>query len=250
MRKGMKSDCSDDITALMQEITMNTKIKSTAIAVAVAGLFAAQTAAADTLVYGGVFPNGYVLVNINSVTPAQTLNNAAAGQFLMTDVTTSNTFNAWCVDIFHDLALSQSYNLQSASAFYTNLGDAGKATALSYLASNSLASVTDAEHSAAFALAIWEIVNETSGSGYSLTGGNFTGTSANSNVVTYANSMLGNLSGTITMTANVWAQDNPGTTQDLVVFAPVPEPETYAMMLAGLGLMGFVARRRKQNEAA
>ena len=35
------------------------------------------------------------------------------------------------------------------------------------------------------------------------------------------------------------------------VFAiPVPEPETYAMMLAGLGLMGFVARRRKQKEAA
>lgn len=27
----------------------------------------------------------------------------------------------------------------------------------------------------------------------------------------------------------------------------VPEPETYAMMLAGLGLMGFVARRRKQR---
>lgn len=29
----------------------------------------------------------------------------------------------------------------------------------------------------------------------------------------------------------------------------VPEPETYAMMLAGLGLMGFVARRRKQGQA-
>jgi hypothetical protein len=27
--------------------------------------------------------------------------------------------------------------------------------------------------------------------------------------------------------------------------AAVPEPETYAMMLAGLGLMGFIARRRK-----
>jgi hypothetical protein len=34
------------------------------------------------------------------------------------------------------------------------------------------------------------------------------------------------------------------------VAAPIPEPETYAMMLAGLGLLGFVARRRKQQSAA
>jgi hypothetical protein len=30
-------------------------------------------------------------------------------------------------------------------------------------------------------------------------------------------------------------------------FAPIPEPETYALMLAGLGVMGFVARRRRAN---
>lgn len=29
------------------------------------------------------------------------------------------------------------------------------------------------------------------------------------------------------------------------VLAPVPEPETYALMLAGLGVLGFAARRRK-----
>ncbi|MES2553545.1 MAG: FxDxF family PEP-CTERM protein, partial [Pseudomonadota bacterium] len=31
----------------------------------------------------------------------------------------------------------------------------------------------------------------------------------------------------------------------ITLTSAVPEPETYGMMLAGLGLMGFVARRRK-----
>ena len=30
---------------------------------------------------------------------------------------------------------------------------------------------------------------------------------------------------------------------------PIPEPETYALMLAGLGVVGFMARRRKQQRA-
>ena len=29
----------------------------------------------------------------------------------------------------------------------------------------------------------------------------------------------------------------------------VPEPETYAMMLMGISLMGFIARRRRGNQA-
>lgn len=37
--------------------------------------------------------------------------------------------------------------------------------------------------------------------------------------------------------------------QYTAVTAPVPEPETYAMLLAGLGLMGAVARRRKNRSA-
>lgn len=31
--------------------------------------------------------------------------------------------------------------------------------------------------------------------------------------------------------------------------APVPEPETYGMMLGGLGVLGFLARRRKAKQA-
>lgn len=36
----------------------------------------------------------------------------------------------------------------------------------------------------------------------------------------------------------------------MTIGAPIPEPETYAMLLAGLGLLGFAARRRKLKEAA
>lgn len=39
-------------------------------------------------------------------------------------------------------------------------------------------------------------------------------------------------------------------TDNHAVLAAVPEPETYAMMLAGLGLMGFVASRRRKNDQA
>lgn len=34
------------------------------------------------------------------------------------------------------------------------------------------------------------------------------------------------------------------------VTSPIPEPETYAMLLAGLGLLGFAARRKKLKLAA
>ena len=39
--------------------------------------------------------------------------------------------------------------------------------------------------------------------------------------------------------------DNVGALLDNVSVTAVPEPETYALMLAGLGLIGFSARRRK-----
>ena len=41
------------------------------------------------------------------------------------------------------------------------------------------------------------------------------------------------------------AEDTGQPNSMLFVLSPVPEPETYAMLLAGLGLMGFMTRRRK-----
>ena len=41
--------------------------------------------------------------------------------------------------------------------------------------------------------------------------------------------------------------DGTTATLDARITSPVPEPETYAMLLAGLGLMGAVARRRSKK---
>lgn len=43
--------------------------------------------------------------------------------------------------------------------------------------------------------------------------------------------------------------DNIGIVLDNVSVTAVPEPETYAMLLAGLGLMGTIVRRRKSKQA-
>jgi hypothetical protein len=46
----------------------------------------------------------------------------------------------------------------------------------------------------------------------------------------------------------IWTGASDGAESFFIVGTPaIPEPETYAMMLAGLGLLGFVARRRRQG---
>lgn len=53
------------------------------------------------------------------------------------------------------------------------------------------------------------------------------------------------------LTTQVWDSTQWYVTNNDLAFqatltAPVPEPETYGMMMVGLGLLGFLARRRKQ----
>ncbi len=53
------------------------------------------------------------------------------------------------------------------------------------------------------------------------------------------------------VTSVMWNTDFSGhSVIDDVTIGAIPEPETYEMMLAGLGLLGFAARRRKLQAAA
>jgi len=74
---------------------------------------------------------------------------------------------------------------------------------------------------------------DTTPNNYFLIGTNFAGvaTASTSNLkLYYFDSNFGDNTGSILVNVNA-----------------VPEPETYAMLLAGLGLIGFMSRRRRNN---
>jgi hypothetical protein len=52
-------------------------------------------------------------------------------------------------------------------------------------------------------------------------------------------------SGALRIGIHAQAFADGGSASFVTYAAPVPEPETYAMVLLGLGVVGFVARRRK-----
>jgi len=83
--------------------------------------------------------------------------------------------------------------------------------------------------------------------------------------VTFSGSAVSGLGGPVNFIGNTFSLSNllagnykvfaSGSVSDggmgvvgaLVNVTPVPEPETYAMLLAGLGIIGAIARRRKQS---
>lgn len=214
-------------------------------AVAASALAFGATAQADTLVVREVGTSAPVVISsaetegiglhalTNSGNPVSALN----GSFL-----------AFCVEPFQKVSdAAHSVGDSSYSAAFT----AAPSAPVQRLFDLYYGSATTTDSLAApFALALQELVTETSGS-YSLSSGTFTrvgfGTDGQQ-AVAAANTLLTSvLSAPDASTHLKLVEFKSGTSQDfLAATAPVPEPETYALLLAGLGAVGFAVRRRRR----
>lgn len=175
--------------------------------------------------------------------------NFSAGEF--TGLWNGNSFSAMCVDVNHDLSFGTTYTNYTAMtpAAYgftaTQVGLFNRLYTDYYATSH-----TNGVNAAAFQIAVWEITYDGNGAlnhgadTFTLgAGGNAT---AKSTAASWLSSLTPLASSAWTFTVlDSRVTGGQSATQDLLVAIPVPEPETYALLLAGLGLLGFVARHRK-----
>jgi hypothetical protein len=216
----------------------NTTMKNLAKTLVAAAAIAVSGAASAVTITSYTFSGSAVNIEFNSM--AQTL---SAGEInIVSDV---GSFATYCIELTQGLPVpNPTYSfgpyvsdwisrLVEVSGFY---GGADQS-------SNEVNTVLE---KTAFQLAIWEAVYDTAPG--DLTAGMFEVTAAGAGIVAQANSYLSAASllpvGSYP-TNKLFAFTSPNG-QDLVT--AVPEPSTYAMLLAGLCGVGFIARRRSQAQ--
>lgn len=160
----------------------------------------------------------------------------AAGEF--TGTANGQDLKTFCLDLYQEFYFGQTYTY-TLMALPTRI-----AHDLALLVTSYRSAVTNADSSAAFQLAAWEIMYETPGTAYSLNTGAFIENGSSSAVErNLANTWLSNLGTNTNVTVSLL--QNPDH-QDFLMTTPIPEPSSYVMLATALGLMGLVIRRKKQ----
>jgi hypothetical protein len=161
---------------------------------------------------------------------------------------------AYCIDLFQTIGFGTLYSDYTT----TSLAADGQITAarkgeIAQLFHGFYAtSLTSSTNSAAFQVALWEILYETA-STLNVDGGDLANKGVNyaknpttpSAVVLLADSWLGGLGSFSTDLGGFTTYRSPEH-QDQISFQPVPGPSTWALVFAGLTTLAFMARRRKR----
>lgn len=207
-------------------------------ALALAGL--SQAHAADVTFSG--FAHGSETVNFSLTAPNAVVSGGGWAGGLLASLNSAASFETYCVDLYQHIGFGVTYTdytLPNTTHTFANshaYADLGRLYATA-------GPITDSVHEAAFQIAVWEIAYETQNV-YDLSDGSAIfsgGSAATSGALTLASGWLSTL--TNGAYPSIAVLDSPEH-QDMI-FAPVPEPETYSLLMAGLAVVAFVARRRK-----
>jgi hypothetical protein len=241
------------------------KIATKLAAVVLCALALPSAASAAVIITSISYDSGSLTGTIRNTATGLKIVNASVGRFKLsgTDSATLKAvqFLSYCVDITQYIHTG-SYQTPALSTLVSNPLSGSKLTTgrlnqLVALVENAELLVNAAtggdkrDKAAALQLAVWEIIYESStGASYNINNGKFyvTGTSAHARSI--ANDWLGKISDGA---ANAWhAQPNKQVNllsnprnQSQIYLGPVPEPGTWSMLIAGFGLIGGLARRRR-----
>lgn len=214
-------------------------IKSLVATAAVATCGFAQADPTTTFTIQDASPEG-VLSTVSFNGGATTADRSTV-EYYGTSTNPAGSFAAFCLEPNIPLGNPQTYEV---GAFTGAVGDALSKlfTGAGWQSWNYAADgVTTDAQKVGLGLAVWDITIDGS---FDLAGGSFQVIDDGLGGAAVAFANLAYSQGNTSLAGNLLRLSSVET-QDLVI--AVPEPSTYALMLAGLGVIGFVSRRQRQR---